>query len=108
MTKDDFYLGKTIAATEWWLHECDLPALRWARLRLFSDGSADVCWEEGGILCGFDRRDFATYFLCEDEYRSLATMDAADEREFGFELTELVPPSWTDPPGQSFEYVGTY
>lgn len=104
MTKEDFYRGKDVASVEWWLHDCDLPALTWARLRVFKDGSADVCWEEGGTLYGFDKREFAAYYLSEDEYGRLAGKD----QEYGIRFAELTPPVWLDPTEQTFKYLGSY
>lgn len=91
------------------MSDCDLPALVWARLRIFSDGSADACWENGGKLYGFDDPCYAGYFLSEDEYRRLAGFDADDEREYGIPFTELpVLPLWIDSAQQAFKYFGTY
>src|SRR5262245_35465149 len=98
MTKAEFYRGKQVASTEWWLHDCDLPGFTWARLRVFADGMADACWEDGGTLYGFDEARFAGYFLSEDEYRRIADMDAEDEREYGIRFTEVSPPTWLDQP----------
>lgn len=108
MTKDVFYRGKDVASVEWWLHDCDLPSLTWARLRVFTSGTADVCWEEGGTLFGFDERQFAVYYLCEDECRRLAGLDQEDDQEHGIRFSELTPPVWLDPPDQAFKYLGTY
>jgi hypothetical protein len=108
LTKEQFYAAAgPIALVEWWLHECDLPALTWARMRVFANESADVCWEEGGKVYGFDRPEFAGFFLSEDEYRRLSTWDAEDEKEFGVRLADLIPPTWSDA-AAGFEYLGTY
>jgi hypothetical protein len=108
MTKDSFYRGKQVVTIEWWVSDCDLPRLVWARLRVFGDGTADACCEEGGTLFGFNEQPFAGYFLAEDEYRRFACMDEDDEREYGIRLAEIRPPSWSDRPDQPFEYLGTY
>ncbi len=93
---------------EWWLHDCDLPALRWARLRVFTDGSADACWEEAGTLFGFDQHEFAAFYLSEDEYGRLAGKHQEDDQEHGIRFAELTPPVWLDQPGQIFKYIGKY
>ncbi len=108
MSKNEFYGGKSVVAVEWWLHDCDLPKLTWARLRLFDDGTADVCWEEGTTLYGFDDQQYAGYFLAEDEYRRFAAMDEGDEREYDLKLSEITAPSWLDRSDQEFTYVGSY
>ena len=108
MTAADFYRGKSVAAVEWYLHDCDFPALTWARLRVFSDGAADVCWDEGGRLYGFDARDYASYFLGEDEYIRFGDWDADDERDYGVRAADVAVPDWVDDPAAGFEYLGTY
>lgn len=66
--KHSFYEGKALEKVEWWLSYCsEYPDLAWARLRLFSDGSADAAFEESKVY-GFDSREYAVYFLSEDEY----------------------------------------
>jgi hypothetical protein len=108
VTRDQFYSGKSVILTEWWLHDCDLPALTWARLRVFDDGTSDASWEEGGTLYGFDSQEYAGLFLAEDEYIRFDRMDAEDEREHGLRLSDIAPPTWADRPAQPFEYLGTY
>jgi hypothetical protein len=109
MTKDEFYRSKAVVSTEWWLDTGWLPdTLSWARLRVFNDGSADACWAEGDRLYGFDDRQFARYFLSEDEYDRFDTMDAEDELEYGIVVATIEPPSWVDRVDQAFEYLGQY
>jgi hypothetical protein len=108
VTKADFYRGKTVAAVEWWVCSCSLPQLAWARLRVFSDGSADVCWSEGTKLYGFDERRFASYYLSEDEYTSFTGWDVEDEQLYGIRAADIQVPSWIDQPEQEFKYFGTY
>jgi hypothetical protein len=59
-------------------------------------------------LYGFSSRQFASYFLAEDEYRRLDALDDDDVREFGLALTAIIPPVWSDPVDQPFTYLGTY
>ncbi len=84
MEKSAFYRAKSIVRTEWWVHECDLPVLTWARLWVFNDSTADACWAEGATLYGFDAE------------------------EYDLELPAIVPPLWIDSSEQKFEYLGTY
>ncbi|MDE0866665.1 MAG: hypothetical protein OSA98_23020 [Rubripirellula sp.] len=96
MTKHDFYRNKQVRETEWWLHSCDLPVQKWARLRVFNDGTADSCFGPNDTLFGFDNRDYAGYILSEDEYIRLNDMDREDEDEYGIVLMNIVPPTWPE------------
>ena len=108
MTKNDFYRDKRVRETEWWLHSCDLPTLQWARLRVFNDGTADSCFGPHEILFGFDNRDYAGYFLSEDEYIRLNAMDHEDETEYDVVLATIAAPEWPELDDQDFKYLGTY
>jgi hypothetical protein len=108
LDKANFYSQKTVARTEWWLDECAFPTAVWARLRIFSDSSADACLGQGEKLYGFDSAEYAGYFLGEDEYVRLEGLDSEDERVHEIRIAELHPPNWRDSPEQPFEYLGTY
>ena len=108
MDKARFYSEKTLARTECWLDECAFPEAVWARLRIFSDGSADACWVQGEKLYGFDSAEYAGYFLSEDEYVRLEGLAAEDERQHQMRISDLRPPDWLDSADQPFEYLGTY
>lgn len=109
MTEAEFYRSKSVSAVEWWLHDCDLPRhLTWARLRVFSDGTSDVCWAEGTKRYGFDSQEYAGYFLSEDEYTPFSRWDAEDEAAYGLRWADVHVPAWEDRPAQGFEYLGTY
>ena len=102
-----FYAGKTISEVEWWISSCcKFPELYWGRLRVFSDGTADAAFDESDVY-GFDDREYAGYFLAEDEYTRFARMDAQDEENIGEKASELTPPTWSDTP-MRFHYLGTY
>jgi hypothetical protein len=107
MAKDDFYLGKSVAKVEWWLSDCELPGLTWARLRVFDDGSADSCFGECDTLYGFEDEEYAGYLLSEDEYIRFTGMDEEDEREYGIKPSDVSPPTWVDRSDQKFKYLGT-
>ena len=108
MTEHDFYRNKQVRETEWWLHSCDLSVQKWARLRVFNDGTADSCFGPNDTLFGFDNRDYAGYILSEDEYIRFNDMDREDEDEYGIVLTNIVPPTWPETDKQKFKYLGTY
>ena len=108
MTKSAFYDGAILKVTQWWLHECDLPILRWARLRCFSNGTADVTWDERGTTYGFRTPTFAEFFLAEDEYVPIDNLNDAHQKELGIDLSNVARPNWTDIDAQHFEYLGSY
>lgn len=106
--KHSFYKGKTIAKVEWWLSNCsEYPDLAWARLRVFSDGTADAAFEESKLY-GFDSREYASYFLSEDEYISFESMDPQDKTDSSLKKSEVSPPSWAEDTRADFKYLGTY
>jgi hypothetical protein len=107
-SKEQFYRGRSVARVEWWLDDGALPRLAWARLRVFDDGAADVCFGEGQTLYGFTDRQHASYFLAEDDYRTFAGIDGDDEREYGIRISEITPPTWADRDDLDFQYLGTY
>jgi hypothetical protein len=108
MEKEEFYRDKSIIKIEWYLDDCALPELRWGRLRVFNDGTADSCFEESDKLYGFENRDYASYILSEDEYIQFETMDEENETESGIRLADIVVPEWLESQEQEFEYLGTY
>ena len=103
-----FYEGKKVTEVEWWLSYCSgYPDLTWARLRVFSDGSADAAFEEAKVY-GFDNREYASSFLAEDEYMRFDSMDEEDARNIGAKKADIVVPTWHDQVSPTFEYLGTY
>jgi hypothetical protein len=63
-TRKEFYRGKQVVREEWFVHDGDLVS--WARLRVFSDGMADV-WEHGQ-LWGFVNEACARFSIREGHY----------------------------------------
>jgi hypothetical protein len=108
LSQANFYHNKTVMMTEWWLEDCVFPDIHWARLRVFSDGTADVTFREGDLHYGFLNQESAGYFLSEDEYTRFASLDADDEQAYGIPFTALTPPQWSDDDHQPFHYIGTY
>jgi hypothetical protein len=66
--------------------------LNWARLRVFTDGSADVFDMDGRTL-EFPDEEEASMSLAEDEFSELSEFDEEDEREWGIPLRSLAPPT---------------
>lgn len=110
MNKATFYRGKSVVRIEWWVNDGNTPAHRWARERVFDDGTADVCWREGTTLHGFSHADHAASYLSEDEYIRFAGLTESDAREIGFDLdvTSLEAPQWADRVDQPFAYHETH
>jgi hypothetical protein len=63
-TREAFYRGKQVVREEWFVHDGDL--ISWARLRVFSDGMADV-WDHGE-LWGFVNEACARFSIREGHY----------------------------------------
>jgi hypothetical protein len=113
MTRDgttlaEVYGGKSLVETEWWLESYHLPRLYWARLRVFDDGTADACFEEGATLYGFESRHQASMMLEDDEYVHFWGWDEEDEQDYGIKLEEIRTPTWVECPDQDFNYLGVY
>jgi hypothetical protein len=107
LTKTEFYNGKWLAETEWWLNPEWLPELVWGRLRVFNDGTADACFAEGVTLYAFENRENAGRLLAQDDLSRFSDLGEAEEEEFGIRLAEIEPPTWADPAEQDFVYVGS-
>jgi hypothetical protein len=109
MNKQTFYSNKTITKIEVWISDCTpYPNLQWARLRIFSDGSADATFFGESKNYGFDCRDSASAFLCEDEYTRFDLLDEEEAKLLGVSKAQLSPPTWPEPENEFFEYLGTY
>jgi hypothetical protein len=87
LPKARFYRGKAGRVVLWYLHEPDLPSsLSWARLSVFSDGSADCTFSAEGTAYGFESETYASYLLTEDEYVCASKFDDRDARSSSFVL----------------------
>ena len=76
----------------WWIDEGGLPDLLWARLQVFSDGSAEVL-DLDGRLHRFPTERAARYWLLEDEYVPVESVEDEDLTYSGLSRVDLVPPS---------------
>jgi len=81
-----------ILKTEWWLMDGSLPDLNWARMRVFTDGGADV-FDCDGQTHVFDSEVDARYWLLEDEFVRVTSLEADDLAEYGLSPDNLVPPT---------------
>ncbi|XXY12674.1 hypothetical protein WME88_30885 [Sorangium sp. So ce216] len=79
----------------WWLDTSGLPDLLWARLRLFSDGTAEVL-DLDGKRTQFRTEAEARELLREDEYQRVDLLEQADVLDAGVQLATLVPPEADD------------
>lgn len=84
---------------------------------MFSDGSADAVFAESkgdeaafaeSIVRGFDREDYAGFYLSEDEYMRFDSMDEEDEAQMEVKKSEISLPTWQGDESAAFEYLGTY
>lgn len=83
---------KTLIKESWWLMYCCFPNLRWTRLQVYSDSSAEVLDSDGSKL-KFQNEEEAQYFLLEDEYTPFQNLDQEDEQELGITLDSIEIPS---------------
>lgn len=85
--------------TEWWLMDCDLPNLRWARLTVHEDGTVELLTCDGSQA--FASVEAAEDELRQDEYDRLS--DIVEDYEYyegehpGVPLRALRPPTATAP-----------
>ena len=82
---------KQITHIRWFLMDTSFPDLNWARLRLYSDGSADI-FDCDGKLHQFSNEEEAHVFLSEDEFVPFEALDEEDEQELGCKRQEIQPP----------------
>ena len=76
----------------WWLDVSGFPDLLWARLRIFSDGTAEV-FDLDGQVHRFPTEAAARDWLSEDEYESVESVAEEDLRDGGLVRDDLRPPS---------------
>lgn len=82
---------KQIIKEQWWLMYCDFPNRNWARLRVYSDSSANI-FDMDGRTIDFSKEEEAAWYLREDEYTQLDNLDAEDEKELGCSKDMIKPP----------------
>jgi len=105
-----FYKGGQVAKLDWWFSWChEYPDLYFARLRTFSNGKADVLFQDENIAYGFDNEDSAGHFISEDEFSRLACIDENDKKFIKVPNDVIIePPSWGSKEAFEFKYIGKY
>lgn len=83
---------RRVVRQDWWLDPTGFPSLFWARLRVFSDGTAEVL-DLDGVLLQFPSEELARNHLLEDEYERAESIEDEDLEHGGLTRNELVPPS---------------
>ena len=80
-----------VVKIEWWLMDCSLPDLNWARMRSFENESVDVL-DSDGKTHSFKSEEEAHHWLAEDEFVPLVDLQAEDLERYGIDIDELHPP----------------
>ncbi len=76
----------------WYLLYALFPALAWARLRIFDDGSCEVL-DHDGLKYNFISQEDANSWLRQEEYTRLEVLDQEDEEDFGIILSTIKVPN---------------
>lgn len=108
--KDEFYSNNKVEKSEWWLAwGSEYPDLYWARLRLFSNGMADVLFQDEVKTYGFENSEVGGYFISEDEFSKFENMDEVFKDELKIPNEIIVKtPDWGDKEVNNFVYIGKY
>lgn len=108
--KHEFYKNCVVEKVEWWLMDCCYyPELFWARLRIFSNGTVDVMFQDENKAYGFENKYEAEFFLVDDEFRTFHDMDDEDKEFIKIPLnTSIETPNWENNEAKDFEYIGKY
>ena len=77
--------------TTWWLMDCALPNLNWARMRVFADGTADVL-DSDGRLHEFHSAADARDWLSEDELIRASSLEPDELAAYVLETEDIAPP----------------
>jgi len=107
---NEFYQNCKIEKVEWWLAWCSFyPELYWARLRTFSNGKADLLFQAENKAYGFENKEYAEYFLSEDEFTSFENLDDEDKKDLEIPSNVFIEiPNWANKEVGNFEYIGKY
>lgn len=110
ISSSQFYRDNKVVKVEWWLSWChEWPELFWGRIRYFSDGKADVLFQDETKLFGFDDLDSARNYVSEDEFSNLEHMGVESLRDLLIpEDIVIETPNWERKQEFAFEYIGKY
>ncbi len=110
LTDIKFYQNCEVEKVEWWLADCSYyPDLYWARLRTFSNGTADVLFQDENKAYRFENAEYAGYFIREDEFSRFQDLDEDDRNDLKIPIEMLIEtPNWTNREVGNFEYIGKY
>jgi len=109
-TSDDFYRECKIQKVEWWLSWChEYPDLYWARLRKFSNGKADVLFQDENKVYGFESEESAGNFISQDEFSKFENINEEDRHDLNIPRNFSIKiPDWKNREVKNFEYIGKY
>jgi hypothetical protein len=108
--RNEFYQNFKVEKVEWWYSWChEYPNLFWARLRTFSNGKADVLFQDENKTYGFENEEYAGYFISEDEFSRFEHLDDEDKKDLQIPLDIVIEtPDWGNKEVRNFEYIGNY
>jgi hypothetical protein len=106
----EFYSNVEVEKVEWWISDCfEYPNLYWARLRVFSNGKADVLFQDKEKAFGFDGIQSAGFYLSEDEFTGFDRLDEEEKADLRIPKDLFVNyPNWANKEVRKFEYIGNY
>lgn len=108
--KKEFYQNNKVEKIEWWISWChEYPNLFWTRLRVFSNGKADVLFQDENKTYGFENEEYAGYFISGDEFMRFHNLDDEDKKDLEIPLNiSIEAPNWENKEVENFEYIGKY
>jgi hypothetical protein len=80
-----------VAREQWYLMDCDFPHLNWARLRVYTDGTAEI-FDRDGCTLRYATEAAASEDLRMDEYVALEDLNEEDMVALQRPLTAITPP----------------
>ena len=106
----EFYNNCEVEKVNWWLSYChNYPEFYWARLRTFSNGKADVLFQDENKAYGFDNEEYAGYFISEDEFSPFENINEDDRNDLEIPKEYVIEiPIWESKEVENFEYIGKY
>ena len=85
--------NKNIVKEQWWLMSCSFPDLNWARLRVYSDSTAEI-FDCDGKTSRYPNEEEARINLIDDEYEEFNyLLEEEDELDLSIPLSSIKSPS---------------